>query len=97
MTESNDFYFENFRLDVQNARLWRERKRMLRERVEALDVLTTKQPLILWREDRHWSDPSTLELLALLARRREPARLLVLGTYRPGDVLGRDYPLRTVK
>lgn len=69
---------------------------MLREMVEVLDVLITKQPLILWLEDRHWSDPSTLELLALLAR-RELVRLLVLSTYRPGDVLGRDYPLRTVK
>lgn len=96
MTESNDFYFENFRLDEQNARLWRARERMLREMVEVLDVLITKQPLILWLEDRHWSDPSTLELLALLAR-RELVRLLVLSTYRPGDVLGRDYPLRTVK
>lgn len=47
MMDNNELYFENFRLDEQNARLWRARERMLREMVEALDVLITKQPLIL--------------------------------------------------
>jgi DNA-binding winged helix-turn-helix (wHTH) protein/predicted ATPase/energy-coupling factor transporter ATP-binding protein EcfA2 len=72
-------------------------ERMLREMVEAVNVLTAERPLVLWLEDLHWSDASTLELVALLARRREPARLLVIGTYRPVDVLVREHPLRTVK
>jgi DNA-binding winged helix-turn-helix (wHTH) protein/predicted ATPase len=73
------------------------RERMLREMVEAIDAITAEQPLVLWLEDLHWSDPSTLELLALLARRRETARLLILGTYRPVDVIVSEHPLRTVK
>src|SRR5262249_4064068 len=44
----------------------------------------------------HWSDYATLDLLALLARRRAPARLLLLGTYRPVDVIVSGHPLRTV-
>src|SRR5262249_39296171 len=48
------------------------RERMLREMAEAVDAITIERPLVLWLEDLHWSDPSTLELLALLARRREP-------------------------
>ncbi len=32
-----------------------------------------------------------------MARRREPARLLVIGTYRPVDVLVREHPLRAMK
>ena len=75
----------------------RTRERMLREMVEMLDLFTAERPLVLWLEDLQWSDPSTLELLALLARRREPARLLVLGTYRPIDIRLCDHPLRTVK
>src|SRR5262249_56248827 len=43
-----------------------------------------------------WSDTATLAWLACVARRREPARLLVMGTYRPMDVLVRAHPLRTV-
>jgi predicted ATPase/DNA-binding winged helix-turn-helix (wHTH) protein len=73
------------------------RERMLRELAEALDLLTTQQPLVLVLEDLHWSDPSTLDLIAVLARRREPARLLLIGTYRPPEVLRRAHPLHTVQ
>ncbi|MBI3798262.1 MAG: AAA family ATPase, partial [Deltaproteobacteria bacterium] len=72
------------------------RERMLREMAEALEALTANQLLVLTLEDLHWSDPSTLELLSFLARRRQPARLLVLGTYRPVEVLANGHPLRAV-
>jgi predicted ATPase len=67
---------------------------MLRELAEALDVLTAEQPLVLVLEDLHWSDGATLEWLAYVARRRDPARLLVLGTYRPAEALVPAHPLR---
>jgi predicted ATPase len=70
---------------------------MLRELVEALEVLTAAQPLVLVLEDLHWSDASTVELLALLAWRREAARLLVLGTYRPVEVIVYAHPLNAIK
>jgi DNA-binding winged helix-turn-helix (wHTH) protein/predicted ATPase/type II secretory pathway predicted ATPase ExeA len=73
------------------------RERMLREMADAVDALTAERPLVLWLEDLHWSDVSTLNLLALLARRRERARLFVIGTYRPVDVIVREHPLRAVK
>src|SRR5262249_6938183 len=72
-------------------------QRMLREMAEALEVLTADTPLVLVLEDLHWSDYATLDLLALLARRREPARLMVLGTYRPVDVMVRGHPLQSVQ
>ena len=71
--------------------------RMLRELVEALDALSSEAPLVLVLEDLHWSDSATVDLLAMLARRREPARLLVLGTYRPADVAGTRHALWSVK
>jgi DNA-binding winged helix-turn-helix (wHTH) protein len=70
--------------------------RMLRELAEALEVLTTSIPLVLVLEDLHWSDVSTVNLLTYLAQRREAARLLLLGTYRPVDVVVREHPLRGV-
>jgi DNA-binding winged helix-turn-helix (wHTH) protein/tetratricopeptide (TPR) repeat protein len=72
------------------------RERMLREFAELVDRLTATTPLILFFEDLHWSDYATLDLLALLARRRTPAHLLVLGTYRPVEAIVRHHPLRTV-
>ncbi len=73
------------------------RERMLRELAEAMEALTAERPLVLWLEDLHWSDVSTLDWLALVARRREPAHLLVIGTYRPVDVLVQEHPLPAIK
>ena len=69
------------------------REGMLRELAEVLESLTTQQPLILVLEDLHWSDVSTVEWVSYIARRRDPARLLVLGTYRPVEVIVHDHPL----
>jgi DNA-binding winged helix-turn-helix (wHTH) protein/tetratricopeptide (TPR) repeat protein len=72
------------------------RERMLRELAEVVETLTAEIPLVLVLEDLHWSDYATLDLLALLAQRRTPARLLLLGTYRPADVIVSGHPLGTV-
>ena len=56
--------------------------RMLRELLYALEQFALDAPIMLVLEDLHWSDPSTLALLAALARRTEPARLMIIGTYR---------------
>jgi tetratricopeptide (TPR) repeat protein len=61
------------------------RERVLHEMVVGLEALTAEAPLVLVLEDLQWSDPSTLTFLAALARRSEPARILVLGSYRPAD------------
>jgi DNA-binding winged helix-turn-helix (wHTH) protein/predicted ATPase len=71
------------------------RERMLREFAEVVDTLTVDTPLLLMLEDLHWSDHATLDVLFLLARRRTPARLLLLGTYRPVETVAHGHPLRT--
>jgi DNA-binding winged helix-turn-helix (wHTH) protein/predicted ATPase len=68
-------------------------ERLLREMADALEFLAAPAPLVLVLEDLHWADPSTIDLVTALARRRQPARLLVLGTYRPAEI-GGDHPLR---
>ena len=74
---------------VQGAK----RERMLREMAEAAELFTTTRALVLVLEDLHWSDVSTLDWVSYMARRREPAKLLILGTYRPADVLASNHPL----
>jgi tetratricopeptide (TPR) repeat protein len=68
-------------------------ERMLREGARALEAFAAEHTLVLWIDDLHWSDVSTLDLLSLVARRSEPARLLVVGTYRPAEVAGESEPL----
>ncbi len=69
------------------------RDRMLREMVEALEELTVEIPSVLVLEDLHWSDPSTVDLLTYLANRSEPARLMVIGTYRATDARAGEHPV----
>src|SRR5260370_24713768 len=57
--------------------------RMLREVADAFEILSLDVPIVIALDDLQWSDHSTAEWLAMLGRRREPARLLVLGTFRP--------------
>jgi DNA-binding winged helix-turn-helix (wHTH) protein/tetratricopeptide (TPR) repeat protein len=71
--------------------------RMVREICEALEVLTAEHPLILILEDLQWVDPSTLDFISALARRREPAKLMLVGTYRPTDVALSHSPLKALK
>jgi DNA-binding winged helix-turn-helix (wHTH) protein/predicted ATPase len=71
-------------------------QRMLRELGVAIEILTAERPLVLVCEDLHDGDRPTTELLAYLARRREPARLLIVGTYRAAEAASRHHPLRQV-
>ena len=82
---------------LQRETLGATAERMLREMAEALEALTVETPLVLTLEDLHWSDYATLDLVAALARRRGPARLLVIGVYRPVDIIVSGHPLKSFK
>ncbi len=73
------------------------RERMLREIGEALEALTSEQPLVLILEDLHWSDYSTLDLISYLATQRQPAHLMLIGTYRTAELIVSGHPLKAVK
>ncbi|MBX3028310.1 AAA family ATPase [bacterium] len=68
-------------------------ERMLRELAVLTEALTRDVTLVLLLEDLHWSDPATVDLLLELAARDEPARLLVIGTFRPADLVVTDHVL----
>lgn len=67
--------------------------RMLREIAQALSVLTSDRCLVLWLEDLHWADASTIALIDYLARSSLPMRLLLIGTTRPLASLDHHHPL----
>ncbi len=86
----DDAAFNDLQKKVDGA----SQQRMLREMADALEQLCVQRPVVLAFEDLHWSDPSTITLLDLLARRTERARLLVIGTHRPLAILAAEHPLR---
>jgi DNA-binding winged helix-turn-helix (wHTH) protein/tetratricopeptide (TPR) repeat protein len=85
------------RESLQREILGSTRERMVRELCEALESIAAQTPLLLVLEDLHWADPSTLDLISAFARRREPAKVLLLGTYRPVDVVLSQSPLKNLK
>lgn len=87
--------------DADRAELDRELRgvtsaRMLRELAQALETISRRHLLIVALEDLHWSDAATADLLAFLARRTSPARLMVLASYRPVDAVLSENPIRSV-
>lgn len=83
--------------ELEREILGATRERMLREMAEVLERLCMETPLVLVLEDLHWSDYATLDLISYLARRPGPARLLLIGTYRPVEAIVRGHPLHQVK
>jgi predicted ATPase/DNA-binding winged helix-turn-helix (wHTH) protein len=72
-------------------------ERLLGEICDALEAMAAEAALILVFEDLHWADHSTLDLISALARRRAQAKLMLIATYRPGDVSEGQHPLKGLK
>ncbi len=85
------------RENLQREILGATRERMLREIGDALETISTASPLLLILEDLQWADPSTVDLISALARRRAPSRLMVVATKRPLEAELAEHPLRAVK
>ena len=71
--------------------------RMLRELGELLDRYTQEQPLLVVTEDLHWSDHATVRAIDHIARRRAPARLMWLGSFRLAELVSGDHPLKGLR
>src|SRR6202021_1809391 len=81
---------------LQREILGATRERMLREIANALDSITAETALLLMLEDLHWADDSTADLISALARRRTPAKLMLLATCRPLDAEPAGHSLRAL-
>lgn len=78
---------------VEDSASGATRARMLREMARALEVAAGARPLVVVLEDLHWADPATIDLLATIAQRTEPARLMVLCTYQPARAIAWGHPI----
>lgn len=61
--------------------------------------LSLENPILLFIDDLHWADSSSLSLLYYLAKHAEDNRLLIIGAYRPEEIScdedGETQPLQT--
>jgi DNA-binding winged helix-turn-helix (wHTH) protein len=92
------FVGDEDRQNLQVAAGGATQDRMLREFGELMEhTARADPPLLLVLEDLQWSDPATVQLLGLLARRRGPSACMVLGTFRPTEVVLEEHPLARLR
>ena len=72
-------------------------ERLKREGNAFLRELSTNIPIVLFFDDFHWADPSTIDLLNHVANHFASMRLLVIVTYRPSDLIIAKHPFLPVK
>jgi tetratricopeptide (TPR) repeat protein len=89
---SGDSSWEQMRREMAGG----SQERMRRELADAFEEIVRGYPLCLALEDLHWSDLATTELFAYLSKRIGALRLLVLGSYRPSELLASAHPLRPI-
>jgi tetratricopeptide (TPR) repeat protein len=62
-------------------------EQMKRELRAFFQELSLRQPVVLFIDDLHWSDISTIDLLAFLVSKFDQLRMLIVVTYRPSELL----------
>ena len=72
-------------------------ERMKRELAALGQELSRMQPLIVFIDDLHWADVSTIDALNYLAGRFANMRVLVLGSYRPSDMALARHPFLAIR
>jgi tetratricopeptide (TPR) repeat protein len=72
-------------------------ERLKRELGALLQELSRATPLILFIDDLHWADASTVDLLTYLGGRCAEMRALLVLTYRPTDLAVSKHPFGPVK
>ena len=68
-----------------------------RELSTFLDELARHRPLVLFFDDVHWADASTIDLMTYLGARLAASRILLIATYRPSDLLLAKHPFLPLK
>jgi serine/threonine protein kinase/predicted ATPase len=71
--------------------------RMQREFAALLHELSRTRPVVLFIEDLHWADVSSIDLLGFIASKFDDLRVLVLVTYRSSDLLLQKHPFLRIK
>jgi predicted ATPase/DNA-binding SARP family transcriptional activator len=81
-------WFNQLAVFVREAdRVRLEQSRLFSQYTALLKAIATRQPLLLILEDLHWVDTSSSALLFHLSREVSDSRLLIVGTYRPDEVV----------
>jgi serine/threonine protein kinase/predicted ATPase len=82
------------RLHAQRAS---SQERMKREFGTLIEEISGRHPVVLFFDDLHWADASTVDLLSFIASKFEGMHVLIVVTYRPTDMLLAKHPFLKLK
>jgi predicted ATPase len=72
-------------------------ERRKREMSVFLHELSRQRPVVIFLDDIHWADPSSVDLLAYLGSKCSEWRVLFVLTYRPSNLLQTQHPFCSAK
>jgi hypothetical protein len=72
-------------------------ERLKRELAAFLSAICATQPLVLFIEDIHWADTSTVDLLSYILTRLSNDRLFTIITFRPSELQLAQHPFLALK
>jgi predicted ATPase len=75
----------------------RSQERMKRELASFLQEAVRERPLVLFFDDVHWSDLSTVDLLSYVTAKLPSLRLLIVATFRPSELALTQHPFASMK
>src|SRR4030095_2800201 len=70
---------------------------MKRELGAFLQQVSRQHPVVLFFDDLHWADVSTIDVLSFLAGKFDTLDMLILVSYRPSDLLLTKHPFLQIK
>ena len=83
--------------DLPDAAAGHGPERMTHELFAFLDAISQDCPLVLFFDDVHWADASSVDLLGRVGARLQQLRVLLIVTYRPTELLATHHPFVAVK
>jgi len=84
---------ERLLADVKAA----SQERLKRELAALLQTLSQTRPMVIFFDDLHWADVSTIDLLSFLAGKFETMRVLFVVTYRPSELQLAKHPFLQIR
>lgn len=97
IVQFSDLLSREERIDLQSDVMSATSGRMLREVLDALEEVAESRPLIMVLDDLQWVDRATVDVISEFARRHQPARILLIGTFRPFEAFLNDNPITVLK
>jgi hypothetical protein len=83
--------------EVEGRLMLASQERLKREMIAFLEQASYHAPVVLFLDDLHWADISTVDLLAYVGARLDSLRVMIITTYRDAELKASQHPFVQVQ